>query len=144
MKLAAPDLLDNTGFVKKEYTRDGADVSPELVWSEAPEGTKSFAVYVHDPDAPVGDWIHWIVINIPKNINRISKGGSVPGEELINDFGTTSYGGPAPPSGTHRYYYIIYALSVEKLAGVNKTNFLKEVNNCKLAEATIIGKYSRG
>jgi Raf kinase inhibitor-like YbhB/YbcL family protein len=144
MKIECPDLLNDDGFIKKDYTGDGANVSPEIRWSDAPEGTKSFAVYVHDPDAPMGDWVHWIIINIPADVNSIPKGGPASGEEVSNDFGRVEYGGPAPPSGTHRYYYIVYALSVEKLEGITKQNFLEKVNLFKLGEASIIGKYTRG
>lgn len=143
MKLEAPDLLKEDGFIKKEYTADGANVSPKLKWSEAPKDTKSFAIYVHDPDAPGTDWIHWIVINIPKHVKGLEKKNEKIGVELINDFGTTNYGGPAPPSGTHRYYFTVYALSVKELKNVNKTNFLEEVEKVKLDQSTIVGKYSR-
>jgi Raf kinase inhibitor-like YbhB/YbcL family protein len=142
MKIEIPDLLESNGFIKKEYTRDGSDTPPSIKWSDAPNGTLSFALYVHDPDAPM-DWAHWIIINIPKEVKSIPYEGVIPGEEVINDFGAKSYGGPSPPSGTHRYYFIIYALSVSKLDNVNKNNFLEKIGKVKLAEASIMGKYSR-
>src|SRR5512136_2590639 len=99
MKIESRDLIGKDGMMKKDYTVDGANVSPELVFSDIPAGTKSFALYVHDPDAPdpkrpLRDWIHWIVINIPINTTKIPQGGPVPGEEIPNDGGTKKYGGP--------------------------------------------------
>ncbi len=147
MKLEASDLADKSGIMKKEYTVDGADVSPELSWSDVPAGTKSFALWVHDPDAPdpkrpLRDWKHWIIINIPPNARKIPKGSSI-GEEIPNDGGQKGYGGPSPPIGVHRYFFKLFALNVENLAGVTKENFIKKVEPCKLAEAEIMAKYGR-
>ena len=103
----------------------GANVSPALYWSNAPKGTQSFALMVHDPDAPTGSgWWHWVVYNIPATVtslpadagntkNMLLPGGSVQGR---TDFGTTGYGGPCPPPGQpHHYYFRLYALKVPKL-----------------------------
>ncbi len=143
MKLEMPDLIGENGLIKPEYTCDGDGASPEIIWSRAPPETKSFALYCHDPDAPAGNWIHWIIINIPADENRIPKHGPVPGVEVINDFGRTSYGGPCPPSGVHRYYFIVYALSVEELEGVTKQNFLDKIRGIILAKTEVIGRYKR-
>ncbi|NMC06717.1 MAG: YbhB/YbcL family Raf kinase inhibitor-like protein [Candidatus Lokiarchaeota archaeon] len=147
MKLEAPDLADKSGFMKKEYTVDGADVSPELTWSDVPAGTKSFALWVHDPDAPdpkkpLRDWKHWIIVNIPATARKIPKGGTI-GEEIPNDGGGKEYGGPSPPIGVHRYFFKLYALNVDKLAGVTKDTFMKKVEPYKIAEAEIMAKYGR-
>lgn len=142
MNIDIPDLLDEKGMIKEEYTADGSDINPRMEWSDFPEDTEFFAVYCHDPDAPVGDWIHWIVINIPKNLTKIPKDGPVPGEQVVNDFGKKDYGGPAPPSGTHNYFFSVYALS-KKLEDVDKNNFLDKVNEASVDEAKIMGKYSR-
>ena len=107
----------NEGSVPSKYTCDGPDVSPPLEWSGAPEGTKSYALICDDPDAPMGTWVHWVVWNIPANVNQfsegMSKGAGFPGKEGISDFKRPGYGGPCPPSGTHRYYFKIYALDTE-------------------------------
>ena len=126
------------------YTCDGRDISPHLVWSEVPEDTKSFALSVIDPDAPGRYFIHWLVINIPKGKREIAE-GEVPEEasQIVNDFGIEEYGGPCPPSGIHRYFFILYALDIEKLSSVNKANFLDIVNKHKIASAQLVGKYSR-
>nr|MDO8112353.1 YbhB/YbcL family Raf kinase inhibitor-like protein [Candidatus Sigynarchaeota archaeon] len=148
MKLESRDLIGKDGMMNKEFTVDGKDVSPELVWSDVPAGTKSFALYVHDPDAPdpkkpLRDWIHWMIINIPATFTKIPKGGPAPGEELVNDGGEKNYGGPSPPRGVHRYFFKVFALKVDKLAGVTKETFLKKIEPAKLAEAEIMAKYGR-
>lgn len=105
---------------------NGDDLSPHLKWSNAPEGTKSFAITVYDPDAPTGSgWWHWQIVNIPKNINEIKRGagsqatnstptGSI---QISNDYGIKGFGGACPPQGhgVHHYKFTVHALSVEKL-----------------------------
>ena len=104
----------------------GQNVSPELHWSGAPEGTKSFAVTIYDPDAPTGSgWWHWTVINIPAAVSSISDGASHPGHSGLpagaiegrTDFGAPGYGGPCPPEGDkpHRYIVTLHALKEESL-----------------------------
>ena len=124
MKLISKDfkhkeLMDTKFGYRKE------NLLPHLKWEDIPKDTKSFALLCSDPDA--GDWVHWMVINIPSNINEISQDGPVPGNELKNDFGKIGYGGPAPPSGTHRYIFQIFALNIEKLDNINKRNFMQNV-----------------
>lgn len=150
MKLESKDLIGKNAMMNKEFTVDGTNVSPELVWSEFPPGTKSFALYVHDPDAPDPkkprmDWIHWIVINIPANIKKIPKGGPLPkgAEEIMNDGRFKKYSGPSPPIGVHRYFFKIFALKIDKLIGVTKETFLDKMKSNKIAEAEIMVKYGR-
>jgi Raf kinase inhibitor-like YbhB/YbcL family protein len=126
---------------KCAYRRD--NVSPHLTWDDVPEGTKSFALICNDPDAPVGDWIHWLVYNIPSDTREISCGGPVPGLLEKNDFGIKDWGGPAPPSGTHRYYFTLYALKVTSLQGVSKRNFRDMCEQHKIDSAQIMGTYTR-
>ncbi|MHA1294900.1 MAG: YbhB/YbcL family Raf kinase inhibitor-like protein [Promethearchaeota archaeon] len=142
MKILSNDFKHNELMDKKFSYRD-RNLSPHLKWENAPNNTKSFALSCNDPDAPVGDWIHWYVINIPANINEIPQGGPVPGEEIKNDFGQKGYGGPAPPSGTHRYFFRVYALDVEKLEGVKKNNFKDKVKKHTIETAEIIGLYKK-
>ena len=126
-----------------EFTCDGRNISPQLSWENVPENTKSFALDVTDPDA-LGGWIHWRVYNISKEIKEIEQ-DSLPLEakEVENDFGKKPYGGPCPPSGTHRYIFTIYALDVEHLEGVNTHNFLDKVEAHTLDKAAITGLYKR-
>jgi hypothetical protein len=127
------------------HTCDGKDLSPHLAWSGAPEGTKSFALSCIDPDAPMGNFIHWLIYNIPSTVSEISQAGPLPAgaKEVANDFGKKPYGGPCPPSGTHRYFFTIYALKVGDLGNVSKKDFLKKVKENQLASAEIIGLYKR-
>lgn len=142
MKLISNDFKHNE-MMDSKFTCDGEDVSPHLKWEDAPSESKSFAVSCNDPDAPGGDWIHWYVHDIPANVNEILQGGPVPGIEVKNDFGKASYGGPCPPGGTHRYFFRVYALNVEKLEGVSKRNFRESVKEHTIKLAELIGLYRR-
>jgi len=145
MKLISKDFKNNE-IMDSKFTCDGQDICPHLKWDDIPSGTKSFALSCNDPDAPIGGdwgWIHWYVINIPVSSTEIPQGGPVPGLEVKNDFGKTKYGGPCPPSGTHRYFFKIYALKIEKLEGVTKKNFRDMVREYTIETAEIMGKYKR-
>jgi Raf kinase inhibitor-like YbhB/YbcL family protein len=140
MNLESNDFKHND-LMDRKFSYRNKNLSPHLKWSDVPSETKSFALSCNDPDAPVGDWIHWLVINIPANKTEISQGGPIPGAELKNDYGKDGYGGPAPPSGTHRYFFRVYALDIEKLDGVNKNNFMQKVKEHTIDSAEIIGLY---
>lgn len=146
MKLESNDFK-NQGFIPAKFTCDGEDVSPELHWADAPKETKSFALTVRDPDAVSvagKTWEHWFVCNIPAGVNKIAE-GSLPmnAEEVKNSFGFSHYGGPCPPSGVHRYYFTVYALNVERLAGASMQNFLSLLEKHSIAKAELMGKYKR-
>ena len=134
----------------------GDNVSPELKWSGAPAGTKSFAVTVYDPDAPTGSgWWHWVVINLPADSTGLVEGaGTVVGKlpagavQGRTDFGSAGFGGACPPQGDkpHRYIFTVYALKVEKLdvpadATAALIGFM--INANKLGSATFTAKYGR-
>jgi hypothetical protein len=144
MELKSQDISHNQS-IPAVHTCDGKDISPQLSWSGAPAGTKGFALTCIDPDAPMGDFIHWLVYDIPVSVTDFSRGKPLPAEakEVVNDFGKTSYGGPCPPSGTHRYFFTIYALKTETLSAVAKNNFLQKVKENQLATAQIMGLYKR-
>ena len=118
MKADAPI---NDAHVFAGFGCTGENKSPALSWKNAPEGTKSFALMVHDPDAPTGGagWWHWVMIDIPPAISGLTTGQKAPdgAREIKTDFGSTGWGGPCPPEGhgTHHYNFSIHALSVEKL-----------------------------
>jgi len=143
--------FDNEGKIPKKYTCDGDDISPPLSWKSIPEGTKSLAIVCDDPDAPMGTWVHWVVYNIPADIRSLNE-SIVPEKEIenggiqgMNDFKKIGYGGPCPPSGTHRYYFKIYALDTEIALepGANKSKLLIAMEGHILAKGDLMGKYSR-
>ncbi len=131
------------GFIPAKYTCDGDDINPPLEIDGIPERAQSLVLIVDDPDAPMGTWDHWVVWNIPP-AKKIEE-NSVPGTEGLNDFGKHSYGGPCPPSGTHRYFFKIYALDT-KLA-LNPNSRKKDVERAMeahvLAKGEILGLYAR-
>ena len=143
LKLLSKDLNEG-GSIPSEFTCDGKNVSPQLWWENVPAETKSFALVCDDPDAPGGGWIHWLVYDIPKNVKEIEQ-NSLPKEakQMENDFGKKPYGGPCPPSGTHRYFFKLYALDIEHLEHVNKRNFIETVEKHAIENATIMGLYKR-
>ncbi len=131
--------------IPAEYTCDGVNISPGLKISYPPENAKSLALIVDDPDAPMGTWVHWLVWNIEPTINEIPGGGLIGGVEGITSFGSAGYGGPCPPSGTHRYFFKLYALDIflelDKSAG--KQELEQAMEGHILDRAELIGLYSR-
>jgi Raf kinase inhibitor-like YbhB/YbcL family protein len=134
----------------------GGNISPALSWRGAPAGTKSFALLMHDPDAPTGSgWWHWLVYNIPAGQNSLPAGAGDPKKSLLpagalqgrTDFGTPGYGGPCPPPGTpHHYYLRLYALKVERLdvpADATAAYIGFNVRAQALAETELMGVYGR-
>lgn len=133
------------------YTVDGADLSPPISWQGIPDGTVSIALICEDPDAPMGTWVHWVVWNIPPKIDGLEE-ALPPDGELKNgirqgttDFGRIGYGGPAPPSGVHRYYFKMYALdtTLNLRAGATKSELESAMKGHVLAKGQLMGKYSR-
>jgi Raf kinase inhibitor-like YbhB/YbcL family protein len=160
-KLTSSDVAEG-GTIKAEQTFNGfgcsgANVSPALAWSGAPGNARSFALIVHDPDAPtgVGGFTHWIVYNIPVSASGLakgagSKGGTLPAGTMqaTTSFGAPGYGGPCPPAGDkpHRYVFTLYALSTDKIdLPPNATQALAgfTINGSKVATATMTAMYGR-
>ncbi len=143
--------FEDGGLIPAKYTCDGADVSPPLQWDAVPEGTKSIALICDDPDAPMSTWVHWVLFNLPSDAKELAE--NIPTEETlpngakqgVNDFGRVGYGGPCPPSGTHRYFFKIYALDTEVglPAGADKRQLLKAMEGHILEQGQLIGKYKR-
>ena len=143
MKLTSPEFKHNE-LIPKKCTPVGDDINPALVIEDIPAGTKSLALIVDDPDAPRGTWVHWVVYDIPV-VTRINE-DSIPGTQGMNDFGKKDYGGPCPPSGTHRYFFKIYALDKELGLGgkVGKEALENAMKGHILDKAELIGTYKRG
>jgi len=137
----------NNGNVPRQYTCDGKDINPPLQIAGVPQGTKSIALICDDPDAPVGIWVHWVIWNIDPGVKEI-KENSVPQGAIqgINDFRKHSYGGPCPPSGTHRYFFKVYALDTTFGISPNssKADLEKAIKGHILGEGQLIGLYKRG
>jgi len=145
LKLSSPAFA-HFGRIPARHTCDGADTSPPLRIDGVPKETKSLALVVDDPDAPRGTWVHWVVWNIDPATREIPEGG-VPPKALQgrNDFGTLRYGGPCPPSGTHRYFFRLFALdAVLSLApGAGKEALERAMAGHILGRAELVGLYAR-
>lgn len=155
--LSSAKPIDNQ-FVFSGFGCTGKNISPALQWTNPPEGTKSFAVLVHDPDAPTGGagWWHWLVLNLPADTRELAQGvGTADGKglatgalQLQTDFGSPGWGGPCPPVGdkAHRYIFTVYALKVEKLeleANAKSALAGYMVNANALAKASFTATFGR-
>jgi Raf kinase inhibitor-like YbhB/YbcL family protein len=151
LKITSPSF-SNGGSIDKKFTCDGTDVSPQLTWTNSPPETKSFALLVDDPDAPVGNWNHWTMWNIPSTSHglpeNVSKEARLPDgpEQGRNDFKKTGYNGPCPPPGKpHRYYFKLFALntSLNLKSTASKGELEAAMKGHILAQAEWMGRYSR-
>ena len=150
-ELKSPSF-ENGAAIPRTFTCEGKDASPELIWKNAPVGTKSFALICDDPDAPMGTWVHWVIYNIAQEAAGLPEGIDA-AETLSNgakqgytDFSRTGYGGPCPPAGKpHRYFFKLYALDskLEIRGRVTKEKLLDAMQGHILAEATLVGTYKR-
>ena len=133
------------GNIPSKFTCDGGDTSPPLQIAEIPSGAKSLALVVDDPDAPSGLFTHWIVWNISPQTNAIVEGSTPKGVQGTSDFGKSGYGGPCPPSGTHRYYFKIFALDGELNLppGTKRSQLDAAMKGHVVAQGELMGRYSR-
>lgn len=150
MKLVS-SAFENNRLIPPQYTCDGADISPPLSWEDVPDQTQSLALIVDDPDAPIKIFVHWLVYDLPPTSRQLPeqisqektiKNGGAQGK---NDFNKLGYGGPCPPSGTHRYIFQIYALD-KKLnlpPGASKAQLIGAMDGHILAKGELIGRYQR-
>ncbi len=133
--------------IPPKYSCKGADVSPPLAWDEPPAGAQSFALIMDDPDAPVGVWDHWALFNIPPETRALPEDFQ-PAAPLVtgrNSWGRSDYGGPCPPSGTHRYFFKLYALdtTLSLSSSANKKDVLAAMQGHILAQAELMGTFSK-
>lgn len=160
-RLTSPDIRPNGSIAMEQvfggFGCTGKNISPALAWSGAPEGTKSFALLCHDPDAPTGGagWWHWLVLNIPASATGLAKdagkadGSGLPAGavQVATDFGSPGWGGPCPPVGDkpHRYIFTLYALKTDRIDAGGGTASLAGymVNGNAIAKATLTGKFGR-
>ena len=137
--------------IPSKHSCDGIDVSPRLNWENSPENTKSFVLIFDDPDAPMGTWDHWILFNIPANVNQLEENFLVKNSDIDeikagkNDFGKLEYGGPCPPGGTHRYFFKLYAIDtyLDLPEGVKKDVVMEAIEGHIIDKAELMGKYTR-
>ena len=143
--------FEEGGMIPAKYTCDEDDISPPLKWDAVPDGTLSIALISDDPDAPMGTWVHWVLYNLPPDKRELPE--NFPEDETLpdgtrqgmTDFGKTGYGGPCPPSGTHRYYFKIYALDsmIDSTTVLDKKALLEKMKGHILAEGQLMGRYKR-
>ena len=133
------------GNIPSKFSCDGADTSPPLQISEIPSGAKGLVLIVDDPDAPSGLFTHWAVWNISPQTSSIVEGSAPKGVQGTNDFGKSGYGGPCPPSGTHRYYFKIFALDreLDLPFGAKRGQLDAAMKGHVVAQGELMGRYSR-
>lgn len=145
--------FEEGGTIPAAHTCDGSDRSPSLSWSGAPPGTRALALIVHDPDAPAGDWVHWVLYDIPAARHDVPEG--VPerpvidgvGVQGLNDFRKLGWGGPCPPRGRpHRYQFRLLALDarLDLPPRLTRDELVRAVHGHVLAEAATSASYARG
>ncbi|HEX7003590.1 MAG TPA: YbhB/YbcL family Raf kinase inhibitor-like protein [Trueperaceae bacterium] len=148
MKLTS-SAFEQHGQIPRRHTAEGEDVSPPLSWSGAPESTRSFAIFCHDPDAPLVKpgsfgFTHWVLYGLPGSTTSLSE-GTGEGRQGVNDFGGTGYGGPKPPvgHGTHHYYFWVMALDRELdfAPGLNLEQLLEKTERHVLGMNRLVGSY---
>jgi len=137
------------GWIPVLHSCQGADLSPALEWSGEPSDTRSFTLIVDDPDAPAGNWCHWLLYDVASQVHNLAQGykpGKI-GLSGANDFGKPGYGGPCPPKGgPHRYFFRLYALDVHTLglpAGIQRAELLRAMGGHTLAQVEYMGRFQR-
>ncbi len=142
----ASSAFDEDGSIPRKHTCDAEDLSPQLDWSGVPDGTHSLALIVDDPDAPRGDWVHWVLVDLPPDLDGLPEDVSGTGTDGKNDFGRLGYGGPCPPRGSnHRYFFKLYALDVVLglPSGATKADVEAAMAGHILAQGQLMGRYGR-
>jgi len=144
-------VFEDSGIIPQKFTGIGDDVSPPLQWSPAPAGAKSLVITCNDPDAPGGNFVHWLLYGLPANITGLPE--NVPARAVLDngarqgntDIGSAGYGGPNPPRGVHRYICKIFALDtlLNLPPGASEQQLLQAMKGHILEEGQLIGKYGR-
>ncbi|MBY0353904.1 YbhB/YbcL family Raf kinase inhibitor-like protein [Candidatus Babeliales bacterium] len=138
--------------IPPQYSCDGDNRSPQLLWDNAPQETQSFVLFCDDPDAPGKTWVHWVAYNIPANSTGLAENIEQGKEEFANgmrqgksDFGKIGYGGPCPPSGVHRYFFKVYALSkkLDLAPGATKKVVEMAMQGLVIGAGQLMGTYAR-
>ncbi len=137
--------FEDHGRIPERHTGDGEDVSPAVSWAGAPEGTRSFALVMHDPDAPLVDgFTHWVLYNIPGDTTELAEGAET-GTAGQNSMGNAGYNGPAPPPGhgSHHYYFWVYALDdeLDLPPGLERRDLIDRIEDHVIEQARVVGVY---
>lgn len=149
IKLISSSFTNGT-FLPLRCGLNHGNVSPAFSWAGVPAGTQSLALICDDPDAPAGDWTHWVLYNIPPEQSGLAEG--IPSKEILengarqgeNSFGRIGYDGPSPPSGVHRYYFRLYALKIKiDLAKATQIKLMEAMKGHILASGQMMGKYGK-
>ena len=143
--------FQHKGTIPEKYTCVGENISPPLMWENPPDGTKSFALIMDDPDAPLGTWVHWIFYNIPADTSNLSEDIYHSSNQLngvtsgTNGWGKEDYGGPCPPNGQHRYFFKLYALDMmlDMKNGNTKADIIKAMQGHILAQTELMGLFKK-
>ena len=141
--------FEHESLIPDKYSKDGGNISPPLTWSDTPHDTRSLALIVDDPDAPSGTFTHWLMYGIPPTTMELEEDFRARGSlahnirQGRNDFGELGYGGPQPPSGTHRYFFHLYALDtdLELTEGATRKELDQAIEGHVLEEAGLMGRY---
>lgn len=146
--LLSPDF-ESGASIPRAYTCDGADKPPRLHWMHAPQGTRSFALIVDDPDAPRGTFTHWLLFDVPVSVSELQTATGHVGIAGKNDFQHDAYGGPCPPAGhgEHRYFFKLYALDIDSLnlpTGARRDEVETAMAGHVLDQTELVGCYERG
>ncbi|GIU69332.1 MAG: hypothetical protein KatS3mg002_0568 [Candidatus Woesearchaeota archaeon] len=145
MRIYSPEFNDNS-MIPKKFTCQGQDINPQLLFEDIPENAKTLVLIMDDPDAPMGTWVHWVLFNIPSDVTGIPE-DSVPDNAVqgLNSWSKNNYGGPCPPSGTHRYFFKLYAIDTE--LALDDTATKKDVEQAMqghiIEKAEYVGLYKK-
>jgi Raf kinase inhibitor-like YbhB/YbcL family protein len=144
MKITS-SAFEEGGNIPSKFSCDGANTSPPLQIADVPTDAKSLVLIVDDPDAPSGLFTHWIVWNISPQTSTVAEGSTPKGVQGTNDFGKSGYGAPCPPSGTHRYYFKIFALDreLDLPIGAQRSQLDAAIKGHVIAQGELMGRYSR-
>lgn len=146
MKLTSPAFAQGQPIPPK-FSCKGEDVSPALAWDEPPAGARSFALVMDDPDAPMGTWVHWVLFNLSDSTRSLAENfqPAAPTVSGVNSWGRGGYGGPCPPSGTHRYFFKLFALdaTLNLSSSADKKSLLAAMEGHILAQVELMGTFSK-
>jgi Raf kinase inhibitor-like YbhB/YbcL family protein len=136
--------FEQGGLIPKKFTCEGSNINPGISISNVPKKAKSLAMIMEDPDAPMGTWTHWVVWNMAVKGDIVENSG--PGTQGINSSSRVGYIGPCPPSGTHRYFFRVYALDrkLDLAEGATRSDLEREMRGHIVADGELMGKYSKG